>query len=67
MPWDAVKMYSSRKTIQGKTEQENKKGEKKEIRSRGCIEVPSAAWLNIIFFIHYGAKNQLVHKRMSSS
>jgi hypothetical protein len=33
--------------MQRRNEQENKKGEENEIRVRDCIEVSSAAWLNL--------------------
>jgi hypothetical protein len=49
MLWNAAQDYSGRKRMQRRNEQENKKGEEKEIKN--CIRVYSAAWLNIIFSI----------------
>jgi hypothetical protein len=41
--------------MQRRNEQENKKGEEKEIKIRDCIEVYLAAWLNItISIIRWG-------------
>jgi hypothetical protein len=51
MLWSAAQDYSSRKRMQRRNEQKNKKGEERKIRIRDCIEALSAAWLNIIFSI----------------
>ena len=61
MLWNAAQDYSGIKRMQRRNEQE--KGEEKETTIRDCIEAHSAAWLNIIFSIIYGAKApQLAHK-----
>ena len=43
MLWNAAQDYPDRKRVQRRNEKENKKGEEKEIRTRDCIEVSSAA------------------------
>ena len=43
MLWDAAQDYPCRKRMQRRNEQEKEKGEEKEIQTRDCIEVPSAA------------------------
>jgi ribonuclease PH len=45
MLWNAAQDYSGRKRMQRRNEQENKKGEEKEIRD--CIEASLSAWLNL--------------------
>jgi hypothetical protein len=52
MLWNAAKKYSNRKRVQRKTTEKEKK-------ITDCIEVSSAAWLNTIFSIYYGAKTGL--------
>jgi hypothetical protein len=39
--------------MQRRNEQENKKGEEKEIRFRDCIDALLAAWLNIILPLYF--------------